>query len=143
MYIQSDKMSPAEFIRAILERDAKNIYRSQRLIVSDRIYVSGKDLKAKQRRKGINSRTGRLENSLSNPEYYIQSKDEEFILAGAYPIYIRFLDMKRLGNWKVYNRQVWGILFNNALMDIKAKYGEYIADRVGDSLRAAFEKYNK
>jgi hypothetical protein len=51
--------------------------------------------------------------------------------------------MKRLGNWKIYNRQIWGILYSNALKDIKQRYGEYIGDTVGDALRDAFEKFNK
>jgi hypothetical protein len=143
MQIQSENMSRDEFIRRVLERDAKNIYRAQELIVSQRIYVSGKELKASQRKKGIQRRTGNLENSLASPDFIIQSKGESFILAANYPLYIRFLDMKHLGNWRLYNRQVWGILYNNALRDIKYKYGENISDTVEKSLREAFEKYNR
>ena len=142
MVVQNETMSPAEFIRKILERDARNIYRAQHLIVSQRIYVSGKDLKATRRKKGIQRRTGRLENALANPDFQIQSAGEKFMVSSNYPLYIRFLDMKHLGNWRIYNRQVWGIL-SNALRDIRQRYGSYIGDRVGDALRAAFEKYNK
>lgn len=143
MIIQSKDMSQAEFIRAVLERDIRNIYRSQQLIVSQRIYVRGKTLKASQRKKGIEKRTGRLEDSLSSPVFGILQSGEEFKVVADYPLYIRFLDMKHKGNWRIYNRQVYGILFNNALKDIKYQYGEAIADRVGNALREAIEKYNK
>lgn len=142
MLIQSDSLSPAEFVLQILERDVRNIYRAQHLIVSQRIYVAGKDLKAKKRKVGIERRTGTLEKSLANPDFFIQAEGESFKVAANYPLYIRFLDMKNLGNWNIYNRQIWGILAN-ARRDLKSKYGEHVADVVGDALREAFEKYNK
>lgn len=143
MIIQGDNMSQAEFIRAVLERDARNISRAQQLIVSERIYLSGKELKATKRKKGIQRKSGRLEDSVTNPDFIIQSLGEQFNLVVDYPLYIRFLDMKQKGNWRIYNRPIWGILYNNALKDIKFKYGEAIADKVGDALKNAFEKYNK
>lgn len=142
MLIQSGSMAPDEFIRQIFERDAKNIYRSQKLIISQRIYLEGKELKATQRSRGIKRRTGRLEDSLSNPDFIVQSQGERFNIIAEYPLYIRFLDMKHLGNWMIYSKQIWGILFSNALPDIKYRYGDYIADTVGNALRNAFEKYN-
>ena len=143
MVVQNDTMTPAEFVWKILERDARNIYRAQHLIVSQRIYLSGKNLKASRRKKGIQKRTGNLEDSLANPDFHMQAEGEKFILAADYPLYIRFLDMKRLGNWKIYNRQIWGILYLNALKDIKQRYGEHIGDSVGDALRAAVEQFNR
>lgn len=143
MIIRSDGMAQDEFVRQVLERDIRNIFRAQQLAVSQRIYLAGKDLKASRRKKGLQRRTGRLEDSLSSPEYYLQSQGEQFNMAALYPIYIRFLDMKRLGNWKIYNRQIWGILYNNALRDIRYGYGSELADFVGNALRDAFEKYKK
>jgi len=143
MIIWSGNIVQDEFVRQVLERDVRNIFRAQQLAVSQRIYLSGKDLKASKRKKGLQRRTGRLQDSLSSPEYYLQSQGEQFNMAAVYPIYIRFLDMKRLGNWKLYNRQIWGILYNNALRDIRYGYGKELADFVGDALRDAFEKYKK
>ena len=136
-------MSQAEFIRAVLERDARNIYRAQQLIVSQRIYLAGKDLKATRRKVGIQKQSGTLENALSNPEFYMKSEDERFVLAANYPLYIRFLDMKHKGNWRIFNRQVWGILYNNALPDIKNKFRQFISDTIGAALRAVFQRFNK
>lgn len=139
MYIQSSNMTPDEFVRAVLERDARNAYRAQHLIVSQRIYLSGKDLKATKRKKGIERRTGTLESALLNPEFYLKSEGETFTLSAVYPLYTRFQDMKHLGNWKIYNRQLWGIFYNNAMNDIKYRYGQNISDVVKTALDAAFE----
>jgi hypothetical protein len=45
--------------------------------------------------------------------------------------------MKDHGNWRIYNRQVWGILYNNALQDIKSGYGSQLHDYIGKMLRDA------
>jgi len=143
MIVQSGNMSQADFIRTILERDARNIFRAQQLIVSQRIYLAGKDLKATRRQKGIRRRTGTLENSLASPDFIIQSQGEKFTMKADYPLYIRFLDMKHIGNWGIYRKPVWGILWNETYTTIRFKYGELISDRIGDALRDAFENYNK
>lgn len=142
MILQSENLSQAEFVRAILERDARNISKAQNLILSDRVYMEGKDLKASRRKKGLKKRTGKLEDALVNPDFIIQASGESFTVVGNYPIYIRFLDMKHLGNWRIYNRQIWGILYNNALKDIKFRYGQAVTDYVGNALKAAGEKFN-
>lgn len=143
MQIQSENMSQDEFIRMVLERDARNIYRAQQLIVSEGIWREGRDLKAKNRGIKIGKRTGTLERSLSNPNFFIQSEGENFNMILNYPLHIRFLDMRHLGNWKIYRHPIWGIIYNHTIPDIKYKYGQAVADTVGDSLREAFEKYNK
>ena len=141
MFLNSGDMPKDEFIRKVLERDARNIYRSQLLIVSQRIYVSGKDLKASRRKEGLQRRTGRLENSLIRPDFYMRSEGENFRLSLTYPLYIRFLDMRHKGNWKIYRKPIWGIMYNNAYRDIQFNYGKEINDWVDERLRAAFEKY--
>ncbi|MFT4072810.1 MAG: hypothetical protein QM654_12915 [Dysgonamonadaceae bacterium] len=137
MLIQSKDMSQAEFIVAILRRDTENIFRAQSMAVSNRIWLSGKDLKAKQRKNGIGKRSGRLENTLSSPDFVLRAEGESFKVAANYPLYIRFLDMKSKGNWQIYNRQIWGILYNNSLKEIKYRYGQAIVDKVGNALRNA------
>ncbi|MDR1718440.1 MAG: hypothetical protein LBS20_21595 [Prevotella sp.] len=138
MIIRSEGMAQDEFIRKVIERDILQIFRAQRLIQSQSIYFSGKSLKEKQEARRLGRRTGRLENALSNPEYYLQSLGEDFTAAAVYPIYIRFLDMPRKGNWKIYNRQIWGIIYNNALKDIRYNYGNEIHSMIEEKLLKAF-----
>lgn len=143
MLIQSENMTQDAFVRAILERDARNIYRAQKLIVSERIYLSGKNLKALQRKKGIQRNSGRLENSVTNPDFIIKSQGENFKLVLNYPLYIRFLDMRKHGNWRIYRHPIWGIINNQTIPDLMTKYGKVVADKMGELLQAAVNKFKK
>jgi len=135
----SEKITKQEFIIQVLERDIRNIYKAQLAIAQKNIYVQGKALK-KTKRSGpkIGVRSGSLMESLQNPDYLIQAQGEKFIVSAGIVKHMRFLDMKKIGNRKIYNRQVWGILYNNALKDIKFNYGKTISDSVGDALQEAF-----
>lgn len=43
-----------------------------------------------------------------------------------YPVYIRFLDMRRNGNMKIYNRIIWGALYRETLKNIKYEYRDWL-----------------
>jgi hypothetical protein len=134
----SDNIIKEGFIVDVLKRDLSNIYRAQLGIAKQNIYIEGKELKKKKRPgETLKVRTGRLLASLENPDFVIQATGQEFIVSAKIMKYMRFLDMKRLGNWKIYNRQVWGILHNNSYRDIKYRYGEEIADYVREALEQA------
>ena len=45
--------------------------------------------------------------------------------------------MKHLGNWRVYNRQVWGILYGHTLREIKYEWRQQIADRIREGMEMA------
>ena len=137
----SEKITKQQFIVQILERDVRNIYKAQLAIAQQNIYVEGKQLKVKQKRGArIGVRSGALLESLQNPDYLIQAQGDKFIVSAYIVKHMRFIDMKRFGNRKIYNRQVWGILYNNTLKDIKFNYGKAISDAVGNKLREAFNQ---
>ncbi len=140
----SDKITKTQFIASTLERDVKNIYSAMSLIARQNVYIEGKKLQQKKRRGStIGQRTGALLHSLENPQYSISGLDGKFIVTASIVQHIRFLDMKHLGNRRIYNRQVWGILYNNALPDIKYSYGKEVYDFVGRALREAFNETSK
>ena len=108
-------------------------------IARDNIRFQGAGRKVvKAGKKRMQVRSGALMQSLMYPEYFIQAEGERFIVSVFIVKHMRFLDMRIHGNWKIYNRQVWGILYNNALKDIKFNYGEAIKDRVSEALHEAF-----
>ncbi|EOA52049.1 hypothetical protein HMPREF1214_04873 [Bacteroides sp. HPS0048] len=51
---------------------------------------------------------------------------------------MRFMDMKRVGNWQIYNRQVWGILYNNTINAVRYEYGKQVRDQIYARLTNAF-----
>lgn len=136
----SDKITKQQFIIQVLERDLANIYNVQLAIARHNIYVEGKELKVKKRRGVlIGVRSGRLLKSLENPDYVISASGEKFIVSAGIVKHMRFIDMKKFGNRKIYNRQVWGILYNNSLRAILHEYGKSIRDVVREALEEALQ----
>lgn len=132
-----------EFIVNVIERDLYNISKTQLLIAEQNVYMSGKDGSTTRRRGGtINARSGAVLQALKSPSHHVDAGDTGLIVTSTIPLQMRFLDMKRHGNWKIYNRQVWGILYNNALPDIKYGYGQEISDFFRDELEQAFRYYS-
>jgi hypothetical protein len=137
----TENITKQQFIVQVLERDVQNIYKAQLAIARQNIYVEGKQLNIKKRRGAkIGIRSGALLESLQNPDYLIRAQGENFTVSAGIVKHMRFIDMKKFGNRKIYNRQVWGILYNNALKDIKFNYGQALSDLVGEKLREAFNQ---
>ena len=137
----SESISKADFIVQILDRDVKNIYMAQKLIAERSIYISGKDLKS-SKKKGttIGRRTGSLLRSLSAADYDIRFENGQFNVSSQIALHTRFLDMKKFGGHRIYNAQVWGILYGTTLPTIKYKYGQRIYDLVGQALQRALKE---
>jgi hypothetical protein len=128
-----------QFITGIIMRDIRNIYRAQELIASKNIYITGRERNWHKRPgPAIQGRDSLLKH-LQNPSVNLTGDIENITVENTIQIRLRFLDMQAHGNWKIYNRQVWGILYNNALQDIRAGCGERIRDWLGDELRTIFE----
>ena len=132
----------SQFIISTLTRDIRNIYNAQRLIVERGKMLKGRDLKVVKAGKGKTGRstvgTGRLLDSVSHPDYAIAASNGRFVVTNNILLYMRFLDIRQL-NGAVYNRQVWGILYNHALPDIKMGVYTNVYDSVGEALKRAFE----
>lgn len=138
----SDSIVRSTFIISTLERDLQNIHDAQLLIAKKNIYIEGKALKTRKRKGAtIGVRTGSLIRSLENPDYRITSNGAQFIVTDNIVKQLRFKDMKHLGNYRIYNRQVWGILYNNSLPDLRQNMGREIRDLVGEELQRAFKEY--
>lgn len=134
-----------EFIRENIERDFRAIFEAQRLIALERIYTrtmysrSGRTFYQDQGYgRLVRGTTGELLKALQNPRYSMELSGTGVIATSNIPLYIRFLDMKEHGNYAIYNRQIWGILYNNTLMNIRDGYGKEVRDRIFAQLQGAF-----
>lgn len=125
-----------EFIRENIEKDFRAIFEAQRLIALEKIYSranyssTGRNLSQR--------RTGELLSALQAQRYNISLSGIGVIATSNVPLYIRFLDMKSHGNFAIYNRQIWGILYNNTLMNIRDGYGKEVRERIYNQLQNAF-----
>lgn len=107
----------AEYIR----RGFRNIFDEQRRIAAAKIYG-----KQAYRTDGTRrSRSGTLMKALESPSFSLDSSGSTLSASVEYPKYLRFLDMKRLGNYRIYNRPIWGILYKQTLRDIRYEYKDW------------------
>lgn len=109
------------FFRRTLERDFKTIMERQLAIANERIYS-----------QGGRRRSGRLRDFLTAGEIKIGTNPISVTVN--YPIYIRFLDMRRNGNMRIYNRQLWGKIYRETLPELKHGFTEEIKNEIKTQL---------
>ncbi len=106
-----------QFVANYLRRRSfPRIYGEQKGIAQSRIYSRPAKRIDNNRPR---SRSGVLMESLQSAPTTISTGAVGVEASMFYPYYIRFLDMKRLGNHKIYNRPIWGILYRQTFNDIK------------------------
>lgn len=74
--------------------------------------------------------------ALKNPVYRLSASGSGITSVSTVPLSMRFLDMKHLGNWQIYNRQIWGILYSETLLNIKTEWRDWIRQRIAESLNS-------
>ena len=130
-----------DFFTDRIGRGIQDIFQAQLDIATKRIYQKGRERKKVQGTgEIIQGRSGALMAALQNPNYSVVPNGEGVIARSNLPLYTRFLDMKKHGNYGIYNRQVWGILWNNSLQTIKYGYGKEVRDRIYAGLQEAFQR---
>lgn len=133
-----------EFIRERVEKDIRAIFEAQLLIARERIYTrtryskEGRSFYQEQGTGATLDSDSLLLKALETPQYKIEASGNGIISTSNIPMYMRFMDMKRVGNWQIYNRQVWGILYNNTINAIRYEYGKQIRDQIYARLANAF-----
>lgn len=116
-----------QFIKQEAERGIRKIFEAQRKIAASGTYTQGREMRTVQRKGGgLRQRTGTLLRALSSPSFNVQQQGKGVSATSNVPMYIRFLDMTELGNWKIYNRQVWGILYNDVRARIRYEFDDFL-----------------
>lgn len=130
-----------DFFTDRIGRGIKDIFQAQLDIATKRIYQKGRSRKKVQGYGTlVQGRSEALMEALKNPKYSIQPDGEGVIAHSNLPLYARFLDMKKHGNYQLYNRQIYGILYRETLGKIKYEYQEYVTQRVKEMLTGALQK---
>ncbi len=117
------------FFRRTIERDFKSILQRQLDIANRCIY-----------RFPDRWQTGRLRDFLASGTVTIGANPIR--IAVQYPIYIRFLDMKKNGNLRIYNRPIWGKIYNETLPELRHGMTEEIRREFIGALNNAFADWH-
>lgn len=125
-----------EYFREQIEKGVRDILEAQKMIATERVYMSGHERKMTYR-PGETLRRGSLLEALRNPQYRTAKVGDGISTMVVIPKCLRFLDMKEHGNWMIYNRQVWGILYSETIHNVRYEYRQWLADRFPEMLRMA------
>lgn len=126
----------AKYFTEYVNRGFRRIFDEQRRIAATKIYG-----KQAYRTDGTpRSRSGRLQQALASPTFSITGSGSGISAKAQYPTYLRFLDMKRLGNYRIYNRPVWGILYKETFNDIRFEFSAWLRKNLADSIRESYQQ---
>lgn len=127
----SDGALKTHYVREILERDAKYINETQAEVISE----------------NLRRVSGRLLRSIYRNDFQIQADDNRMMLQFNFLRYLRFLDIKSsMDKFKskdlrsklaLYNRVIYGRLYNETRSDIKYGFTEQIKERIRMELEKA------
>lgn len=120
-----------DFFSDRIGRGIQDIFNAQLEIATKRIYQKGRSRKKVQGYGTlVQGRSGALMEALQNSRYSVIPDGEGVIARSNLPLYTRFLDMRKHGNYQIYNRQIYGILYHDTLGRIKYEYQDYVKERV-------------
>lgn len=126
----------AKYFAEYVNRGFRRIFEEQRRIAAAKIYG-----KQAYRTDGTpRSRSGRLQQALASPTFSITGSGSSISAKAQYPTYLRFLDMKRLGNYRIYNRPVWGILYKETFNDIRFEFSAWLRKNLADSILESYQQ---
>lgn len=126
----------SQYFAECIRKGFRTIFAEQRAVAAKKIYShEAKTLKGYPR-----SRSHVLEQSLQSPDYTVNPSGSGVSARVNYPSYIRFLDMKRLGNYRIYNRPIWGILYKQTFQDIRYEFGDWLRKNFGEEIRQSFQQ---
>lgn len=123
----------SRYFEEYIRKGFSKIFATQREIAREKIYS-----KQAYRTDGtLRSRSGMLRQALESPRLQIEGSAGSLRTRVDYPQYIRFLDMKRMGNYRIYNRPIWGILYKETFQNIRYEFGDWLSRQLHEGLTEA------
>lgn len=116
-----------EFFKETLSEGISKIYETQRKIASEKIY--GRILRK--------SKGTLLREALSGENAGIKLTSKGVSATLSYPIYLRFIDMRHLGNLKIYNKILWGVLYKETFNKMRYNFREWLDKNIKEDLTKA------
>lgn len=115
------------YFKEHVERGFRHIFDEQRSVAAAKAVSLGR------------SRSEALQKALSSPPLTVTGSGSSLAAVARYPTFVRFLDMRRFENLRVYNRPIWGILYRQTIPDIRYEFADWLRANVGESLSEAFK----
>ena len=120
----------SQYFTEHIRKGFRSIYDEQRAIADRKIYDNDNDY--------TRSRSHALQKALQNPDLSLQPSPAGITAVVKYPSYIRFLDMKRIKNYRIYNRPIWGQLYKETFQNIRYEFSDWLRKNFGEEIRKCF-----
>ncbi|MDE5750105.1 MAG: hypothetical protein K2H87_04980 [Duncaniella sp.] len=133
-----------EYVHRHLLDGIRDIFSAQKDIATRRIYREGRNRTVRQGSgRTVLGSSGYLVRALSSPAVEAWKGALGSHATLDYPLYIRFLDMREHGNYKIYNRQIWGILYNDTWNRIRFGFTHEVREKLRAEIMAAMSPPSK
>lgn len=120
------------YFKEQIEKGIHDVFGAQRQIAEEKIYCKADGSRRLTGGRSVCShRSGALRDALTNPRYRFDVSDG-VKMETSVPVYIRFLDMRRNGNLRIYNPPIWGILYSETLRNIKYEFRDWLKKNFTD-----------
>lgn len=126
-----DLLLKGEYLKQQLQKGLNDIFEAQRAVASKKVDRSAKAKK---------SRSGALMASLLHPDYKLSTQAAGVHGLITYLREIRFQDMKHLGNWRIYNKQIWRILYKETFRNIRFEFSDWLRKQTIKELKDALKQ---
>ncbi|MDE6235340.1 MAG: hypothetical protein K2M56_06285 [Muribaculaceae bacterium] len=108
-----------QYFREQLEKGIREIVDRQKAIVAERQLQFGSGGNDRNRGEALMQAVG-------NPQYSLTQRGNGMELIWRIPLQLRFVDMKHLGDWRVYNRQIWPMMYGRVRSSIIYEYRDWL-----------------
>ena len=126
-----DLLLKGEYLKEQLQKGLNEVFEAQRAVAARKIDRSDKARK---------SRSGSLMASLMHPDCKLTSGAAFVHGVVTYPSELRFQDIKSLGNWRIYNKQLWPVIYRKTLKNIRFEFSAWLRDRAVRDLTDALKQ---
>lgn len=126
-----DLLLKGEYLKQQLQKGLNEIFEAQRAVASKKVN------RLSQTKK---SRSSELMDSLMHPDYKLSTQTAGVQGIITYPLEIRFRDMKHLGNWRIYNKQIWRILYKETFRNIRFEFSDWLRTQTITELKDALKQ---
>lgn len=117
------------FFKEHLRKAINEIYNKQRAVGLKKMEYSGPS-KAKSRGES-------LRDAINHPHYKLASDIAGAHVTMFYPISMRFVDMKHLNNWRIYNKPIWRTFYKKIFSDMRFEFSDWLKTQTAEAIRKA------
>lgn len=123
----------SRYFQEQIRRGFYSAFNKQRSVAHGKIYSK----QAYYSNESKRSRSGNLQQALESPDFKARGAGDGVEAVYSYPTYMRFLDMKRKANYRLYNRPLWRTFYKETIPAIRFEFTDWLAKNFKQDIQQA------